>query len=377
MDEVKLTRDDIEPLMEGVAILGTGGGGNPDWGRMIMENDLDRGRTWTVMSLDAVPDNWTIVCGGIMGSVKSLEEIGFDVVLKNWETSFALIEVTRYMEKLLGKKINAMVPFEAGGLNTPIVLTLAARMEIAAIDADALGRSAPETQMTSWHGHGVEITPMPLADSMGNIVVVSRASTPTYIDEVGRFVVTKGGYLGANNHHPMSGKTLKATSVPGTFSRSLALGKSVLEARSSGGDPIATVVKALSAYHLIHARIETLCEEERMGFYFTTVGLKGMGEDLGKEARLVIKNEAMACFLDEKPVTIFPDPIYMLEPGSGRGYMSVELKEGMELVVLAAPAHPRLREAAMSERGREAFSPSRYGEADLVYTPLETLMGEK
>jgi uncharacterized protein len=79
------------------------------------------------------------------------------------------------MEELLGRRIDAIVPFEAGGLNSPVVLTLAARMGIAAIDGDALGRSAPETQKASWYGHGVEVTPMPLADSYGNIVVVSKA----------------------------------------------------------------------------------------------------------------------------------------------------------------------------------------------------------
>ncbi len=103
------------------------------------------------------------------------------------------MRVTRYMEQLLGRPIDAVVPFEAGGLNSPIILTLAARMGIAAIDGDALGRSAPETQMTSWHSHGVEVTPMPLADSYGKIVVVSKAVVPTYVDEIGRVVVTKGG----------------------------------------------------------------------------------------------------------------------------------------------------------------------------------------
>ncbi|MGH8248174.1 MAG: DUF917 family protein, partial [Gammaproteobacteria bacterium] len=170
MGEFTLTRDDVEPLLEGLAILGTGGGGNPAWGRMILENDLARGRTWRIVELESVPDDWTIVCGGMMGSVKAIEAIGFAKVLEGWESDFPLLRVTRYMEQLVGRRIDAMVPFEAGGLNAPIVLTLAARARIAAIDGDALGRSAPETHMTSWHGHGVEITPMPLADSLGNIV---------------------------------------------------------------------------------------------------------------------------------------------------------------------------------------------------------------
>jgi hypothetical protein len=311
-----------------------------------------------------------------MGSVKALEAVGFDKVLEGWETDFPLLRVTRYMEQLLGRRIDAMAPFEAGGLNSPVVLTLAARAGIAAIDGDALGRSAPETQMTSWHGHGVEITPMPLADSLGNIVVVARAAEPTYVDEVGRWVVTRGGYMGANNHHPMTGLQLKQTSVPGTFSRALALGRAVQTARATGHDPIAAAADVLGARHLIFGRIDSLQEEERMGFYFTTATLTGStnGSDARHSARLVIKNEAMLCFLDDRPVTIFPDPIYLLDPKTGRGLMSVELRVGHEIVVLGAPAHPRLRAAAMTEAGRKAMSPARFGQPDLSYRPMEELL---
>jgi DUF917 family protein len=376
MSPIHLTPADVSPLLEGLGLLGTGGGGNPSWGQMILENDLAHGRAWNVVPLDEVPDDWTIVCGGIMGSVKALEAIGFDKVLEGWEADFPLLRVTRYMEKLLGRRIDAMVPFEAGGLNSPIVLTLAARMGIAAIDGDALGRSAPETQMTSWHGLGVEVTPMPLADSLGNIVVVSQAATPTYVDEVGRWVVTRGGYLGANNHHPMSGEQLKRTTVPGTFSRALALGQAVSAARAAGGDPVAAAAAVLGARRIISGSVEALQEEERMGFYFTTATIAGAGRDRGHTARLVIKNEAMLCYRDERPVAIFPDPIYLLEPDTGRGYMSVELRPGHELVLLAAPAHARLRAAAQTEAGRQAMSPERFGAPELAYQPLEELWTE-
>ena len=120
-----------------------------------------------IIGLDEVPDDATVVCAGMMGSVKAIEAIGFAALLERWEEDFPLLTVVRAMEGLLGRRVDAVIPFEAGGLNSPVVLTLAARMGIAAIDADALGRSAPETHMTSWHGHGVAITPMPLADSDG------------------------------------------------------------------------------------------------------------------------------------------------------------------------------------------------------------------
>ncbi|MFV1858537.1 MAG: DUF917 domain-containing protein [Anaerolineales bacterium] len=367
MTEFTLTREDIEPLLEGLAILGTGGGGDPSWGRMIMENDLQRGREWRVVSLEDVPEEWTVVCGGIMGSVKALEHIGFENILENWESDFPLISVTEYMSKLIGKPIDAMIPFEAGGLNTPIVLTLASRMGIAAIDADALGRSAPETQMTSWHGHGVKITPMPLADSMGNIVVVSQASEPTYVDEVGRFVVTKGGYLGANNHHPMTGAQVKETSIPGTFSGALALGRAVMAARAAGGDPMAAVEDRLRPVHKYEVRLALLQEEQHMGFYFTTVGLELPD---GRAGEMVIKNETMMLSVNNDVICTFPDRILMLEPGTGRGVMSMELETGMELVLLVVPAHPRLQAAAQTDQGRSSMAPARYGRPDLDYRPL-------
>jgi DUF917 family protein len=370
MSGVSLAAADIGPLLAGLAILGTGGGGNPDWGRQILENDVRRGRAWNVISLDQVADDATIVCTGMMGSVKAIESIGFAALLERWEEDFPLLTVVRAMEGLLGRPIDAVVPFEAGGLNSPVVLTLASRMGIPCVDGDALGRSAPETHMTSWHGHGVEITPMPLADSLGNIVIVSRAAEPTYVDEMGRVVLARGGHLGANCHHPMSGEQLKAYTVPGTYSRALELGRAVQRAP----DPVGAAAHYLGAERLFEGRVAALVEEERVGFYITTVEIEGTGPNAGAMAQLLIKNETMAVIRDGRPVVLFPDPVYLLEPATGRGIMSVELAPGMEVVLLAAASHPRLREAVVATpQGRAAFSPTRYGRPDLEYRPLEDL----
>jgi DUF917 family protein len=367
---VRLAAGDIEPLLGGLAILGTGGGGNPDWGRQILENDVRCGRAWHVIDLDELDDDALVVCAGMMGSVKAIEAIGFAALLERWEDDFPLLTVVRAMEGLLGRRIDAVIPFEAGGLNSPVVLTLAARMGIAAVDADALGRSAPETHMTSWHGHGVAITPMPLADSDGNIVIVSQAATPTYVDEIGRLVISRGGHLGANCHHPMSGREARGYSVPGTFSAAAALGRAVADAV----DPVAAAMAGLGASHLFRGRVVGLSEEEHPGFYVTSVSLSGEGADKGREARLIVKNETMALFVDGSLRVMFPDRVLMLEPATGRGLMSVELTDGLDVVVLGAPAHPRLRAAATgSPQGRAAFSAARYGQLDLEYRPIEEL----
>lgn len=39
-----ITPDNLDAFLEGLAILGTGGGGSPEWGRHIMEHDFKNGR---------------------------------------------------------------------------------------------------------------------------------------------------------------------------------------------------------------------------------------------------------------------------------------------------------------------------------------------
>ncbi len=369
-----LSPDDVAPLLEGLAIVGTGGGGSPSWGKAILEHDFAMGRIPSIIPLDEIDDDATVVSGGIMGSVKVLEAMGIEGVMEHWEERFELLEVTRVMEGILGRPIDHVVPFEVGGLNTPVILSLGARMGIPIIDGDALGRSAPETQMTSFIGHRISLTPMPLVDYEGNVVVVQESVEPTYPDELGRWVVTRGGGMGANNHYPMSGHEAKGAVVPDTISGALRLGRVVLRARQEGEDPVAAASEVLGGVLLFKGIVERLEEEEKMGFYFTVAHLKAVGPDDGRAARLVIKNETMLLSVENAMMAIFPDSICMLEPGTGRGVMSVEVTEGTPLALVGVRCHKRLREALESEIGALAFSAARYGYPDLEYQPIETLV---
>jgi DUF917 family protein len=374
MPTFQLAQTDIDPLLEGLAIFGTGGGGSPAWGKAILENDFACGRTPRLIDLEEISDDATVVSGGIMGSVKVLEKMGTENVMRHWEERFELLEVHRVMQALLGRPIDHVVPFEVGGLNAPVVLSLGARMGVPVIDGDALGRSAPETQMTSFIGHGIALTPMPLIDFNGNVVVVQSAADPTYPDQLGRWVVTNGGGLGANHHYPMTGRQAKTAVIPNTVSASLALGRAVLRARAQGEDPVQTVARQVGGVLLHSGEITALTEEESMGFYYTTARIQGGGQFADQRADLVIKNETMMLSINGEPKAYFPDLILLLDPGTGRGLMSVELRIGSQVSLVGLPCHPRLREAALSSEGQRAFSPARYGRAREVYRPIESLV---
>ena len=203
LSEKILEKDELESMLVGVGILGTGGGGDPEFfGKPLVEWDLKRGREYRIISPEKVRDDAFIVSGGYAGSVSAYTSIGD--MLQKWEERYELLEALRIMESIFNRKVDHVVPFELGGANTPAILSLAARIGISAIDGDGLGRAAPETQMSSFLGHGISITPMPFVDREGNAIIVKHAASYTYPDELMRLALDLNGGVGANNHYPMN-----------------------------------------------------------------------------------------------------------------------------------------------------------------------------
>jgi DUF917 family protein len=108
--------------------------------------------------------------------------------------------------------------------------------------------------------------------------------------------------------------------------------------------------------------------------YLAKAMLEGTGEFSNKTMEIIFKNEAMLARIDRKAVAVFPDLICMVDPKTGKGLMTANLKAGMSMAVIGIPAHERLRECLKSKLGREAFSPARFGITDIKYEPIETLV---
>jgi DUF917 family protein len=373
MPEYTIRSEDVKPLLKGLSLFGTGGGGAPGFGKVIMENDFARGREYVVVDPADVPDSALVVSGGLLCSVKAADEAPFEKVVQGWETRFGLLEVLRAMEKEQGRKVDYLVPFELGGLNTPAFLSLGARSGIPVINGDALGRAAPETQMTTFLGHGIALTPMTMIDDAGNLIVVSNSNDSLFPDRIGRWLVTEAGGMGANNHYPMSGQQMKTAIIPQTISMALEVGKAMANSGKGGQSKAHMLAEIVGGRVLLECGvIQGIEAEDCGGFLRQRVIVTEKGKS-ATDVQIVVKNEAMLCLVRQEPACIFPDLIMLVDPTTGDGIMSSELRDGRELGVVLAPCHPRLREALCSSQGREAFSPARYGYEELEYTPLEDL----
>lgn len=373
MAKYTFKKNDIDDFLDGLTILGTGGGGEAEWGRVILNNEFNKGREMKLVDPEDIEDDAFVCSGGIMGSVKSLGDISYEEISRSWETFFPLVEAIRTLEKLKGKKVDYLIPFEIGGLNTPVIMAAASRLGIPMLNADGNGRAAPETQMISFIGHGISLYPMPLVDKENNVTVVMDSKSTTFADEVGRFIVVKTGGMGANAHYPMSGKDAKNYCIPHTVMNALKIGRAIKETSQQGGDPIQKFSELVSGRELFRGKISHLEGVDRGGFYLTDVMIQGAGAFSGSVAKLVVKNETMALWVDGQVKIIFPDCAFLLDPKTGKGIPSIDLVEGKELVIIGAAIHQRIREFLDSEIGKQSYGGCRYGYPDLVYKPLEQL----
>ena len=373
MSEKILDKDELEYMLLGVGILGTGGGGDPEFfGKPLIEWDLKKGREYRIISPDKVKDDAFIVCGGYAGSVSAYISIGN--MLQKWEKRYELMEALKITESLFNRKVDHVVPFELGGVNTPVILSLAARVGISTVDGDGLGRAAPETQMSSFLGHGISLTPMPFVDRDGNVLIVKHSTNPIYPDEIMRLALELNGGIGANNHYPMSGKQLKESVIPNTITFSIKLGKAVADALSVKKDPVEAILEVSKGFKLFTGKVKEMSGMDVKAHYLAKATLEGVGDFSGMTMEITFKNEAMLARINKKAVAIFPDLICMVDPKTGKGLMTANLKVGMNMTVIGIPAHERLRECLKNKVCREAFSPKRFGVADVEYEPIEILV---
>ena len=101
-----IRREDIDAFLAGMATYGTGGGGNPETGRALLEAGLSAGRTFQIVDPEDVPDDAWICSGGIMGSVRRLRDEEDEETEDPESSAKMLVEAIRTMEEIKGRKVD-------------------------------------------------------------------------------------------------------------------------------------------------------------------------------------------------------------------------------------------------------------------------------
>ncbi|MHA1722104.1 MAG: S-methyl thiohydantoin desulfurase domain-containing protein, partial [Candidatus Baldrarchaeia archaeon] len=137
---LKLDKQQIEDLLVGAKILGTGGGGEIEWVRPLIEEVFDKGKEFVLVDPNEVPDDELVVMAARLGGGVTAEEAkmveGYREVYERPELT-AVEELSRY----LGKSPYALIPAEIGAGNTLAPMYVAAMLDKVTVDGDACGRA--------------------------------------------------------------------------------------------------------------------------------------------------------------------------------------------------------------------------------------------
>lgn len=354
----------IKEITLGASILATGGGGDPEIGLLWSLNVLKEGKQIILIDPKDFPDDSLASMAACLGAPVVLTEKppgGKEVV---W--------CIESLNKYLGKEIQAIIPPEAGGVNTPVPMAVAGVVGIPVIDADGMGRAFPELQMTSFYTHGIMPSPTASANEKGAITI---ADTVTAIMSE-RIIRNAAMAYGGNSWiagYPMTGKQMKEAAIFNSVSKSWELGKAVFNSRKYHTDPIADVMKIVGGYNIFNGKIIDINREfgaeKTKGFSMGMLTLEGLGEYKGSKASVSFQNEWLRLEIDGVVKCLPPDLILILDTETGEPIRTDIVKYGYRGSIIVVPADEKMR----TELGIKTFGPKYFGYAE-DYVPVEDLL---
>jgi hypothetical protein len=354
----------LSEITLGASILATGGGGDPEIGLLWSYNVVDQGKEIILIDPEAMPDEALVAIAGCLGAALVLTE----KPPNGQELFWCYDSLRRYM----GKSIEAVVPPEAGGVNTPVPMAVAGAVGIPVIDADGMGRAFPELQMTSFYIHGVSPSPTAAADEKGHVIICD-ASDALLTERIIRDAAMAYGGISWIAGYPMTGRQLKDTAILRSISMAWDLGKRVFNARRKHLDPIAEAIDLTGGYRAFQGKIVDIDREfgaeKTKGFSLGRITVEGTDDFKGRTAVVDFQNEWLNLEIDGEVYCMPPDLICILDPATGEPIRTDIVRYGYRGTVLLIPAHERMR----TERGIATFGPRYFG-YDRDYIPVERLM---
>ena len=375
-DLVLRTETEAEDLIRGLTLLGTGGGGRPELGRLYLQDALKRAGEIRIRDVSAIPDEaWFCSTFG-MGStaprpaVAELPEYGPKIV------EWPMVEALRELERYTGLTISGVVAFEIGAANTAGPLHTATVLGLLFPDGDCAGRAVPESAQSTPALHGKQYCPSVMCDPWGNVIIMKKTANLDVAERFGKAlsIVTKlpdqytpcnyAGFL-------LTGAELRQWIVPGTVSKSLRVGQAIRQAREAGKDPVLAATDAMNGWLLFRGTVASKEWESREGYMYGSATMEGSGEFAGHTLKIWYKNETHISWLDAKPFVTSPDLICIVRAEDGEPITNTVLEPGTAVAVLGAPA-PWYR----TDEGLEALGPKHFG-FDIDYVPIEQLVGQR
>lgn len=361
----------IEEITLGASILATGGGGDPEIGLLWTLDTIKKGKEIVMIKPEDIPDD-------VMGA--SVGCLGAPIVLTEKPPSQNILEKAfKQLSRYLGEKLELVIPFECGGVNSTVAYAIAGELGIPVVDVDGMNRAFPELHQTSWVANGSHASPAVSVDDRGNITIIDTDEDNLRAETIARSAAMAYGGISWKASYPLTGKEIKEKSI--LYSQTIAwdIGRAVMDARNNHEDPIEKIIQELKrtqnvdSYRVFNGKIVDINRdfggEATRGFSSGKIKLEGIGDYKDQIAEIDFQNEWLRLKVNGKTLCLPPDLITILDNETGEPIRTDIMKYGYRGSILLIPAQDRMR----TKRGLEIFGPSYFGYEE-TYEPVETIM---
>jgi DUF917 family protein len=309
-----------------------------------------------LVDADELADDATVVFPFVVGSpVPGVEKLPFGP---------ELARVLHGLEEYLGRRIDAVMSAEIGGMNSMIPIVLAAQTGVPVVDGDLIGRAFPEIQLTSLTMHGIGASPMAIGDERGNVSIIGTVDN-MWMERIARSIAVSFGAIAAGAAYTISGRQTKDLTLRGTLGFAERIGRDTRLAREEHRDPLGALLDATNGTALFTGKIVDVDRRTAQGWALGTATLEGIDEDAGGRMTLRFQNENLVAELDGSVVASVPDLITVIDAETGAAITTEQLRYGFRVVVLGMPCHPVWR----TDVGLALGGPTHWG-YEHPYAPL-------
>lgn len=357
----------IDDIALGAAVLGTGGGGDPYVGALMVKHVLQQTKPVHILNLNNVEDDNLLIPCSMIGATT--------VVVEKIMSTRQFVSAFDAMENVLGHPIFATFPIEVGGINSLIPFIVAAQKGLPVVDCDAMGRAFPEAQMVTFFLDGLTSGPNTLADEKGNSVILNPIDG-LWSERLVRAITEQMGAACAMCDYPLRGYQLKQSAIKGTLSLAQKIGQTLRLAHQSGSNPIQALLSVLNAHVIASGKIVDVERRTTGGFARGKVLLAGMGRFKGESFTVLFQNELLLAYrssehdapTQDNLLAVVPDLISVLDSETGRPIITEQLRYGQRVDVIAYPCNEKWR----TPRGLEVAGPGYFG-YPVHFVPIEQL----
>jgi uncharacterized protein len=365
---------DIEDFVRGLTFMGTGGGGNPKVGINKLMQLFNDNIAIEWIDYKEIDDNdWTCCVFG-MGSIAPIES-------KEKEQNFGIdekvdllpnIRAVKEIEKIIGAKVKAVVPFELGGNNTCIAINAAMNLGIKVPDGDYSGRAVPELSQVYPAINNIQAIPVVICDEWGHVIHILESPTNISTEAIGKMIstITKAKDLDALCAHAafiLRAKDMKRYLIPNTLSASLKLGRTIRLARENNNDPLTAATEQVGGKVIFKGKIIEKVYKSENGYMAGEVNIEGLKEYKNNTMKVWYKNENHLAWLNNDVIAMSPDLIVIVDLETSEPITNTLLDKDNEVGVIGIPNLVYRNEEAI-----KALCPKYFG-FKYDYVPIEKL----